>query len=209
VSGDPSALQLTDLHVKTGPATVTGEARLLLAGKPRIDVALSGGEILLDGFLSGTSESRAPPHDGAPAVEEPRHGVPANATDRVSAAPRTAVLTGAIPDRWSHEPRDLSWLNRFDAALKLDAKALIFRRNRLDGVSLGLDLANGVLSLQRLAAQAYSGKLTGDGHLSANGGLALQLALAHAQMRDALLGTADIDVADGTLDAEPWTPIWR
>jgi uncharacterized protein involved in outer membrane biogenesis len=202
VSGDSQALQLSDLHIKAGPVTADGEGRLLLAGKPRIDVTLSAGEIPLDGFLPGNrlADSRPPLRGGTEAPPEPHHGIPAVATDRVSAAPRTAVLSGAIPERWSHQPHDLAWLNAFDGALKLDAKALSLGRTRLDRVTLGLDLANGTLSLQRLAAQLYDGKLSGDGHLSADGGVALQLGLAHAQMRSALLGTGDVDVADGTMD---------
>jgi uncharacterized protein involved in outer membrane biogenesis len=111
-------------------------------------------------------------------------------------------MAGGIPERWSRQPLTLSWLNSFDGGLKLDAKALSYGRGRLDGASLALDLANGTLSLQRLAAQLYGGKLMGSAHLSADGGAAVQLGLAHAQMRDALVGTADLDVADGAMDAE-------
>lgn len=203
VTGDQQALQLTDLQLKTGLVTATGEARVQLTGKPRFDVSLSAGEIPLPLLLSASrpAGNRQALHD-APAAPEPHHGLPAVATDRVSAAPRTAVATGAIPERWPHEPRDLSWMGRFDGALKLDAKTLSFGRSHLDGVSLALDLADGTLSLQRLAAQLYGGALTGSGHLGADGGLAVQLGLAHAQMRDALAGVADMDVAEGAMDAD-------
>ncbi len=206
VSGDQSVLQLADLRIKTAAAAASGEARWLLTGKPRLDLALSAGEIALDAFLPGgrAADTRPLPVGGTPAPSgpEPRHGLPAVATDRVTAAPRTAVMAGGIPERWSRQPLDLSWLNRFDGGLKLDAKALSLGRSRLDGVSLGTDLSNGTLSLQRLAAQFYGGKLTGSGHLSADGGATIQLGLAHAQMRDALAGVADLDMVDGAMDAD-------
>ncbi|WP_158240591.1 AsmA family protein [Telmatospirillum siberiense] len=199
---DAGGAQLSDLRLKAGPLAVSGNIRLALAGKPRIEAALSAGDIPLDVLLpSSRPERRALPAPPAP-KEEPRHGVPAVATDKVSAAPRAVVASGAIPDRWSRNPSDLSWLNSVDGTIKIDAKSLSFGRNRINGFSIGLDLANATLSLQRLGGQLYGGDLSGGGRLSADGKLALQVALAHAQARDALLGVADIDVAEGGLDAD-------
>ena len=200
-SGDSSGLQLTEMKIKAGPVAASGGARLQWTGRARIDAALSAGDIPVTLFLPVTPAAgrpAAPP----PAREEPRHGLPAIATDKVSAAPRTSVMTGAIPERWSHEPHDLSWLDSFDGTLKLDAKTLAFTRNHIDGASLTIDVVNGTASLQRLTGQMFGGALTGSGQLANDGGLALQLGLAHAQMRDALLGVADVGVADGVMDAD-------
>jgi uncharacterized protein involved in outer membrane biogenesis len=201
VSGDPSVLQLNELRLNAGPVTASGSARLQMTGKPRLEAALSSGEISLAPFWPITSANG---HSTmvAPVREEPHHGLPAYATDRVSAAPRASVMSGAIPERWSHAPHDFSWLNRLDGALKLDARTLGYGTNRIEAVSLGIDLTNGTASLQRFGGQLFGGKLNGSGRLTADGTLALQLGLVHAVMRDALLGAADMDVADGGMDAE-------
>jgi hypothetical protein len=201
VAGDASVLSLTDLKIKAGPVAATGDVRVLLVGKPRIDAALSTGELPIDSFLQvnrPSATNAVPP----PTREEPRHGLPVTPPDRVLAAPRAAVMAGAIPEYWSREPLALSWLSRCDGALKLDAKAMSFGHSHIDGVSLGIDLVNGTASLQRLAALLYGGKLTGSGHFSADGNWGLQLGLAHAQMRNALPSAGDVDVADGAMDGD-------
>jgi hypothetical protein len=201
VVGDSQALQLTDLRFGAGPVTASGAARWQWTGKSKVDATLTAGEIPLDVFWPANRPS-ARSTLSTPVREEPHVGLPAIATDRVSAAPRTTVMAGSIPERWSREPRDFSWLKSIDVAVALDAKALSFGKIRIDGVSLGLALADGTASLQRFTAQLYGGKLTGSGRLTSDGGAALQLALARAQMRDALMGVADVDVADGAMDAE-------
>ncbi|HXP98309.1 MAG TPA: AsmA family protein [Telmatospirillum sp.] len=201
VVGDLQALQLTDFRLRAGPATVGGAARLQWMGKPKLDATLTAGEIPLDAFWPANRPS-VRSTQAAPVREEPHVGLPAIATDRVSAAPRTTVMAGSIPERWSREPRDFSWLKSIDIALALDAKAVSFGKMRIDGVSLGFALADGTANLQRLSAQLYGGKLTGSGRLASDGGAALQVAVARAQMRDALMGVADVDVAEGAMDAE-------
>ncbi|HLN23489.1 MAG TPA: AsmA family protein, partial [Patescibacteria group bacterium] len=59
--GDRAVLQLTDLRLKAGPASVAGDVRLSLQGKPRIDASLSAGEVTIDPFLPGKRSADARP----------------------------------------------------------------------------------------------------------------------------------------------------
>jgi uncharacterized protein involved in outer membrane biogenesis len=211
VQGDSTLLQFSDLRIKAGPVTAAGDARLGLGGKPRVDASLSAGEIPLDGFLPGRRQADLHPsfrdmiESGllVPAKSQfSAHGEPRPGLQPIAAAPRAAVAVGGIPDRWSRQPIDLSWQTGFDGGLKLDARALTYGRTRLESLNLGISLADGVITIERLGAQLYGGKLSASGRLSADGALALQLALDRAQMREALLGVGDVDVAEGVMDAD-------
>lgn len=196
VAGDPNSLALSDLKVTAGPVAVKGGARLSFAAKPRIDATLSAGEVPLAAFLPVRRAAANTDRELSAKAAVPAGGDPA------MAAPRPAVVTSGLAEHWSRVPLDLGWMKSFDLALKLDAQALVLGRTRLDAAALGLTLTDGVATVDRLAAGLYGGNLTGSGHLSADGGAALQLALSHARMRDALAGVADVDIADGLMDGE-------
>jgi uncharacterized protein involved in outer membrane biogenesis len=214
VRGDLAVLQLTDLRLKAGPATVAGDARLSFGGKPRIDASLSAGEVTIDPFLPGKRSADARPQL-RDMIENglliPTKGVPMRRAILAStgpeptpptAAPRPAVQATGMSEHWSHDPIELGWLRSFDAGLKLDGRAVTYGKTRFESVQIGLGIENGVATLERSAAQLYGGHLSGTGKLDAEGVGALQIALARAQMRDALLGVADMDMADGVMDGE-------
>ncbi|MDR3437686.1 AsmA family protein [Telmatospirillum sp.] len=200
--GAAPSLQLNDLRVKAGPASVAGEARLQLGDRPRLEATLTTGDVPADAYLQAAGRSSAKDLPPPPPPKSEHKGLPDVATDKVSAAPRAVVATGAIGERWSHDPLDFSWSDSFDATLKLDAKAITFGRLRLEAVTAGVELTAGNIALQQLVAQLYGGKLTGDGRLSNDGKADLHLGLSHAQMRDALLGVADVGMVDGAMDGE-------
>ncbi len=202
LKGDANLVEIGDLRLRAGPLTLTGETRLALAGRPRLDAKLTAGEVPIDAFLSGGRQADAQPTlQQAPGRRAALwHGVPQDGPSQ--AVPRPLVKVSTIPERWSRQPLDLSWLAGFDAGLQLEARALTFRGTRFEAASFAVSLANGAASLDRFAGTLYGGKVAAVGKVDTSGSVQLQLGLAHAQMREALLGVADLDIADGLLDAE-------
>ena len=228
VSGDLRTIHLADLRLRIGPASAAGDVQLTLGARPRLDATLSAGEFPIDPFLPGGKATphvrdminqglliptngvpqrhdllptaAAPPHkDKHPASE---HSASAAEPAKPSAAPRPQVEITGLSDHWSRETVDLSWLKQWDAAIKLNARAVTYGQTRFEVPSLAATIANGVASLDQGEAQIYGGKLTANGKLDSAGTASLQTSLTHAQMRDALVGVAQLDIADGTLDAQ-------
>ncbi len=211
LTGDIAQAQLTDLRIKAGPVTAAGEAHLTWLGRPRLEASLSADQVPVALFLQSGRQGDAQPtlrdmiRTGL-LIPSPRGRVARGASlsepPQVTAAPRPLVRVAAIADQWSREPVDLSWLKSFDAALKLDARAVTIGATRLDAVGLGIDLADGVATVKGLSAQLYGGTVAGGGMLNADGAASMQLSLSHAQARDALLGMAGLDIAEGVMDGD-------
>ncbi|MBY0431613.1 MAG: AsmA family protein, partial [Rhodospirillales bacterium] len=186
VQGDGRRLAVSDLRLRAGPANLAGEARLSLDGaKPRLDAVLTGNEIVVDSFLPAKRQAAAAP-DVVPAF----YG---------EGEVQLAAATNAADERWSQEPLDLDWLNGFDAEVKLTAPALTYEQYRLDNAALTLLVADGAMALQPLTGTLFGGGLNLRGGLGADGQASLLLDVAGAQMRQALLKAAAMDIAGGTL----------
>ncbi|HMA49755.1 MAG TPA: AsmA-like C-terminal region-containing protein, partial [Magnetospirillaceae bacterium] len=88
-------------------------------------------------------------------------------------------------------------------ALVLTAPVLNAGKIWFDHVSVDLALPPGKLAFDHLTAGLYGGQLTGRVLLARDGGASsLQLALAGAQMKKALLEAADLGLADGEMSGE-------
>jgi len=208
LTADGQGLALADLRLHLGPTSLTGEAKLSLTGRPRLDVSLSGGEVTIDPFLPAKHAAALREVDHKtelPATPVAEHrGVASRLSDPppLAAAPRPSVRLVAETENWSHEPIDLAWMRGFDATLSLDARAVSWSKTRLDQPSLALSLGNGTAILERFAAGLWGGKLTVAGQLDADGHAAVKSGLAAAQMGEALLGLADLDIAKGVMEGD-------
>jgi uncharacterized protein involved in outer membrane biogenesis len=203
LQGDGTRFHLDTLAVSAGPATLSGSAGWDGSGeRAQITADLSAGVLPVDLFWP---DGKTPPRDGglkAPVAPEPHQGLPAYAADKVSAAPRAVVASGAIPDHWSRDPFDFGAWSGWDGSLRLTAKALSFGRTRIEQAGLDVAATAGALELRRLEGRLFGGTLAGTARVAADGAGTLRLSMAKGQMREALMGTADLDIADGVLGAD-------
>jgi uncharacterized protein involved in outer membrane biogenesis len=103
-------------------------------------------------------------------------------------------------ERDGGEPLDFGWLKGFDGHLAVDASGLTWGRTHYDHPNVSLSLADGTLQLDSLSAQLWGGRLTANGRLDAAGHVATQAALDSADAHEAMLGLADLDLAQGQLN---------
>ncbi len=179
LGGDPMHLALGDLHLVAGPLDGTGHADLALGEHPRLDASLNAGEVALGALLAPAAAANSGAAEEA--KPEPEGGTPS--------------------EHYSRAPIALAWFADWDGSLALEAQALDLGRTRLERASLALSLGQGAARLDSLKAQLYGGDLTASGRLDAQGTVSLSLGLGHANLKDALIGVADLDLAEGTFDA--------
>lgn len=88
-------------------------------------------------------------------------------------------------------------------AIALTAPLLTMGKTWFEHVAVNLSLPPGRLAFDHLTAGLYGGQLTGDATLARDGGAStMHLSLAGAQMKKALVETAEIGLADGDLSGE-------
>lgn len=185
LTGDAAAVALGDLRLKAGPANLAGEGKLEFAGPPRLTASLNGGEIPLDAFLPADRTAAAPPSMIVP----------------VAAGTPPRPQPGAV-QRWSDEPFDLAWLNAFAAHLQVNLQAATYGEWRVGQPVLALAVTDGKALLERFTGTVFGGSLAATGGIAGDGGASLEATLSNVSMRDALIGAAGLDVADGLLAAD-------
>jgi hypothetical protein len=107
-----------------------------------------------------------------------------------------------VADRWSREPIDVGFLKSIDGALDFTGNLLAVDKWRIDKPVIALALADGTANLTRFNGGLYGGAFSMSGKLAAvdTPALAMTLAIAKANIRQALFDTAGVAVADGQLD---------
>lgn len=113
---------------------------------------------------------------------------------------------GGVGRRWSREPIDLAGLRALDGELALDAEALVTENARLEQARLDASLADGVLTVRRLAGKLFDGSLELAGRVDSRSSVAAD---ATVQATDVNVGPLlargfDFDRVSGpvSLDAE-------
>jgi len=212
IAGPVKDLAFSDLRLKLGPAAAAGDAHLTHSGaRPRLDLKLTAGEIAVDPFLPTKRTG-----DARPSLREqiesglliPTKGVPAHRSGggdlppAPASAPRPKVTVSGLSDHWSSDPMDLSWLTALDGHAVIDAQAVTWNQSRLDQASLLLDVQDGSAKLEQLTGKLWGGEMALSGALADNGAMKMDGKLSHAQMREALLSTAGLGMADGVMDGE-------
>ncbi|MDX1483940.1 MAG: AsmA family protein [Alphaproteobacteria bacterium] len=179
-------LKFEKLEAQLGPNRLDGAATLSLAAlRPMLKADLTGDEIVLDHVLPG------------PAAKRP-------------AAPRGAGPGGGARDPggppWSDEPIDVGMLKALDADLRVRAKAIAWRRWRVEGPRLDLTLEKGRLDMRRLTGVMVGGRFHMTGALAApakpGGALEtrLDVDVTGMDLKQAMFNAADVDVAKGRVD---------
>lgn len=208
VKGDASALTLSDVKGTVGPVPVEGTVTVDLAGpRPRITADLKTGEIVVDRFLPVRRTASLRQTPGRP-LAAPRL-VPAS----WAAPPRPAVVPGVVRvaartasggERWSREPIDLSALRTFDAALTLNAAAIVYQNYRLENADLTATVADGVLIAERLSGVVFGGALQANARVDAASPPRIQavLSLRNVDVGEAGRAVSGKSVASGRMDMD-------
>ncbi len=171
-----------------GKARLSGSATLSLAGlRPRLKGDLTGDEIIVDHFLNDSGpDQKTDKTGGGHAGRGP--------SARKAGAP------------WTDEPLDLGVLRLVDADLRIRAKAITWRRWRVEDPSLDLTLEDGKLDMRRLTGRMAGGRFHMTGGLAAPqkpGGEAVtrfDVDASGMDLKQDMFGARDIDITKGKVD---------
>lgn len=195
LKGDKTGASLEGIEMAAGSLRLAGQARIALAGRPRIDADLVGNAMILDPFLPA-------PRKGAVLVPLPGalKAAPAFALPRNA---RSVAVAASGP--WSRSPLGLEALSAFDARLGFKAESLSYLGWMLEHPEATLAVADGTLVLEPFKGRLLGGDFALTAKMNA-GGLAGRLHLAGADAGRAGLEGAGLAVTRGQLDAEAqWT----
>lgn len=141
LSGSAERLALRNLDISVADMPVTGTVDADFSGeRPKLSATLAGGHLQLDRFLSDDAAGQ----DGA--------------------GPK---VRGSA--RWSREEFDLSPMQRIDLDLSLALASLQRTDLRMNDVDVRAGLAGGRLTVDRLTASAFDGRLDMSGSIDASG----------------------------------------
>ena len=182
----PDAIAVDDLNARVGPVSVAGNASVATGGaRPMITARLSANELPAQLF--------------APLVGGTK---PAPAQRSTAASGGASAPAAAGGSRWSREKLDVSGLKSVDADVQISAKAVLYEPYRVDNPEIILTLNNGRLDLKRMAGKMFGGGFDMTAVAVATDKLTVETAtkVENANIKKAILQTAGMDVADGTLN---------
>jgi len=180
LEGTTENLAINGLKLGAGPLALTGTATLALKDpRPKLTFVAETGTVAIDPWLPKGS---ARPAGGA--------------------APAVPVTSGART--WSRETIDTSGLLAADAEVSLTATAVRYGAYLLDNLELAATLENGTLTVSRLTSGLFGGTVEGTASLrhAATPSAAMTLRVSKADVRQAVLTTAEAARVTGTLDYE-------
>ena len=180
VTGDGSALRVSEIAGSIGPVAVIGDLEVALGGvRPRVSANLRTSEIIVDLFLPVPGDDAGGPAAGA---------APENVGE-------------VVQGRWSTDPIDLDWLDTIEGEIALASSAIDYGRYRFEAPSLRLVLDGRSLAIAPLTGTLYGGtvELTATLDNAITPAVALALRLDDADLLEALMQSADIDRASGRL----------
>ncbi len=189
VTGSGLDLKLDKLKAQLGEARLRGSATLSLAAiRPLLKADLKGDEIIVGHFLADSGYTG-----------------PGPAKKKARTRTRTKRTPSGGPP-WSDAPIDLEMLKLIDADLRIQARAITWRRWRVTDPRLDLTLNNGRLDMRRLTGSMVGGSFHMTGGVGAparaGGPLStwLDLDVARMDLKRAMFNAADIDIAKGKVD---------
>lgn len=197
VAGDMNALTLSGVSLAAGPARLTGQGRVELAGKPRITAELTGNALALDPFLAAERTGLLLP--GGPRM--PPSAQPGTAPVLPAAAQPGAVGAGASP--FSTEPLDLSALQSLDAQISVKAESVSAKGWKLDQPVAQFAVQDGTATIDRLTGKLLGGDMALNARLTSGAvpALAGQVTITGADLGAAQLAMGPVTVTQGRMDA--------
>jgi len=140
LAGGPAAVTLSELAAKLGDAQIGGNIAIALTGaRPKVTATLTAGAVVLDAFLPAQKAASLDAWPGSPRV------VPA--------------ATAPVDARWSRDPLDLSGLAAIDGEIAFSSPLVQVQKYRLEAADVGVRLANGRLTADRLNGRMFGGAL--------------------------------------------------
>ena len=185
VGGAGPDFKLDKFTAQMGTSRFAGFAILnLAAARPLLRADLKADEIIVDHFLAG------------PVLQKK--------ADKGRRKRNRSLASAGSP--WSDSPIDFELLKLVDADLRIQARAITWRRWRVTRPRLDLTLDNGRLDLRRLTGEMVGGRfyMTGNVAVPAKVGGALRtrldLDLDRIDLKQAMFNAADIDIARGKVN---------
>lgn len=181
----PSAISVNNLNAKVGPTAVSGSASIRTDGpRPMITARLQADELPAASFV--------------PLAPGGAKGSGSGAASSSSGGSAPAPASGT---RWSREKLDTSGLRAVDADIQIAAKAVLYEQYRVDNPEIVLTLKDGRLDLSRMAGKMFGGgfDMTAVAIAGERLNAETRVVVENANIKQAVLQTAGMDVADGTL----------
>jgi uncharacterized protein involved in outer membrane biogenesis len=146
IKADKTGLTLGNLKAHVGHVPVNGTIKILLGGpKTKVEADLNTGRIAVNQFLPVSAESL---------LEEK---APSFAPVRSLGEPTLKGSTDFSPGRWPTNPIDLSYLEIFDADIKLRSKSLVHGKYSINNSVLEATINAGVLQIDKLSGDLFGG----------------------------------------------------
>ncbi|HUH84404.1 MAG TPA: AsmA family protein [Stellaceae bacterium] len=188
VTGDRHHLKVEPLALAIGESSLDGTLGIELgAGRPHLAANLNIGDWALDRLL---------PVRQSAALE----GASFAGTGIVLAQARLAPPI--LGESWSAAPIDLGAMSLADLDLTLAGHSLSYGRLRLDQPALQASLSDGKLTVQRLTGSLFGGSLEASGSADQTLALAGHVAIANADLKEALVDAASLALVDGRFDVD-------
>ncbi|MDP6603588.1 MAG: AsmA family protein [Rhodospirillales bacterium] len=202
------SLRLRELKAAVGAVVVEGSADLAWDGaRPHVSAELRAGEIVVDPFLPAVRAARvrSPLRTGFGGLVPAAFG-PRRANGHSGLLRRIAAETGG--GRWPTEAIDLEALGRADGTLRLIARSVDYGRYLLRDVSVNATLQAGVLDVESLSGTLFGGAFQARGVVRTQpegappNALEVDVAIANADVREALSAVAGKPAASGTMNVD-------
>ena len=182
LTGSLNALSLSPLSLTLDETQLTGSAGInLQSGK--LSLALKGDALNADHYLP-----------------------PQTAATNTSGSNTTNSQANQTGTGWSQEELlPIDALKALNLSLELDLDSLIFEQRRINNPGITLTADKGLISLERLTAQLYSGQLNASGSLDARTETAAtqtNLQVSNIQIGELLKEMADSDAVSGLFSTQ-------
>jgi len=150
---DKSGLILSDLKANLGSVPVVGTTKILLVDpRTKVDADLSTGVIAVNQHFAFSDDTLS---------KKPRTTFPTArpALGRSTNKTKLEDLTDFSPGRWPTNPVDLSFLENFDANIRLKSEVLAYGRYRISNSNLQATIADGILTINELNGELFGGTI--------------------------------------------------
>jgi uncharacterized protein involved in outer membrane biogenesis len=101
--------------------------------------------------------------------------------------------------RWSREPLDFNFLNKFDGQLDITAPHLSHKDIVVSHPKLAAKIQDGRLDIISLVGSVFGGAFQGNGHLTAHNALRFHMSVSDANLKDLPTHGANVKIVAGKL----------
>jgi len=193
IKANNTGMTLGKLEAKVGQVPLNGTVKILIGGpKTKVEADLYTGRIAVNEFLPVSVGSSL--EDKASSLGSARL-----APGRAQGEPTLKELAGFSPGRWPTKPIDLSYLEVFDADIKLKSKALVHGKYSINNSVLEATINTGVLQVDKLSGDLFGGTINATATAKAASPLTIEstVSLNNLSMKKGLLAAIGESPAKG------------